>query len=507
MFNLSNLSAITLNPEQKLLYDKIVSQDFSKMLVLGEGGSGKSLTICKSVSQLARDGFFNMVVCAPTHLARLNIMNKLDSDVRHLVETCTVASLLMKFGIDSEDGTVQFTAGKIDKINKYGLVVLDECSMISDSDYRLLMSSKAKIIFSGDYKQLPPVMAKSAEKSMNSHVTTGNLEVIHLVQQMRQQGVIHAAAERNRDKVWFPDKDETGAGGESITVHNGRESLIRTMIESLKADKRGYNSTYYHRFITYRNRDVRAIGKRIRDEFLGYSFGFDASSFPFIAHELIMMRENKGNIGYNGELVNIESVKKDPSYANGSPYPWISYELLVTGSLGTGLIRTIPPCSLSDYEEYMKGLQSKLHKHQIRGEIDEAARVLKTIKRIRSYWTLTQFPYAVSTHKSQGMTIENVYLDTEAFVSAPNRRALLYVGISRASDSLHTVKVPETASLDSKEVNERYRKARVMFETMTGESYRAVLRRVGVPTGTVEGKDIAAGYLESLVCDMEQGDE
>lgn len=474
------------------------------MLVLGEGGAGKTFSICKSVSELARGGYTSMVVCAPTHLARLNIMQKLDRDVQHLVETCTVASLLMKFGIESKDGTVQFTAGKLDKINKYGLVVLDECSMISDSDYRLLMSSKAKIIFSGDYKQLPPVMAKSAEKAMTSHVGTGNLEVVHLVQQMRQQGVIHAAAERNRDKVWFPDRDETGVGGESIIVHNGRESLIRTMIESLKNDVRGYNATYYHRYITYRNKDVRAIGKRIRDEVLGHSFGFDASSFPFVAHELIMMRENRGNIGYNGELVNIESVKKDPSYSNGSPYPWMSYELLVTGSLGTGLIRTIPPCSLNDYDEYMKGLQSRLHKHHIRNEPDQAESVLKQIKKIRSYWTLTQFPYAVSTHKSQGMTIENVYLDTEAFVSAPNRRALLYVGISRASNSLHTIKVPESDALDSREVNERYRKARAMFETMTGESYRRVLRRIGVPTGTTQGKDIVAGYLESLVCDLEQ---
>lgn len=492
---------LQLNAEQQLLYDKVVTQSFSKILVLGEGGAGKTFCICKAVSEVVRGGYFNLVVCAPTHLARLNIMQKLDSDVRHLVETCTVASLLMKFGIDSEDGTVQFTAGKLDKINKYGIVILDECSMISDADYRLLMSSKAKIIFSGDYKQLPPVMAKSAEKGMTSHAGTGNLEVFYLTQQMRQQGVIHAAAERNRDNVWFPDKDESGAGGESIIVHDNNESLIRTMVANLKRDERGYEATYYHRYITYRNKDVRQIGKRVRDEFLESVFGFNASSFPFICHELIMMRENKGTIGYNGELVVVKKVSKgqsDPSY------PWESYELLVEGSIGTGVIRTIPPCSYKEYEDFMKDLQSKLHKHQIRRETEEAARVLKKIKRIRSQWVMTQYPYAVSTHKSQGMTIENVYLDTEAFISAPNRRALLYVGISRASRSLHTIRVPESQTLDRRETNERYRQARAMFELVSGKSYRSVLNRLGISTSTLQGKDIAAGYFEALVGDLQQ---
>jgi hypothetical protein len=491
-----------LNREQQLLFDKTTNLAFSKLLVLGEGGSGKSFCLCKAISELARKNFFNMVVCAPTHLARLNIMNKLDSDVRHLVETCTVASLLMKFGIESEDGTVQFTPGKLDKINKYALVVLDECSMISDADYKMLMNSKAKIIFSGDFSQLPPVMAKSAEKAMEGHVITGNLEVIHLFEQMRQQGVIHAAAERNRESVWFPDKDEQGEGGESIKVHANKESLIRTMIGSMKRDERGYEATHYHRYITYKNSEVRSVGKRVRDEVLNDVFGFDASSFPFICKELIMMRENRGTIGYNGELVEVQDVKKEPADFN---YPWESYELLVSGSIGTGLIRTIPPCSYKDYDDYMKDLQSKLHSHQIRKDVESANKVLKQIKRIRSRWTMTQYPYAVSTHKSQGMTIENVYLDTEAFVSAPNKRALLYVGISRASDTLHTIKVSEEMALDGKRVNDRYRAARAQFELVSGQPYQKIVRGLNISTRTLQGKEIVAGYLECLVEDLRQG--
>lgn len=492
---------IVLNDEQQEFYDRVTFLDFDKLLLIGEAGSGKTACMASAVSELVRRGTPNVAVCAPTHLARLNLLKKMDADVQHLVETMTVASLLLKFGVQKDDGSTQFTAGKKDKVDKYKLIVLDECSMISETDYMLLMSSKAKIIFLGDYKQLPPVMAKSAEGRMNKHAETGNLEVFRLVQQMRQQGVIHAAAQRNRYKPWFPEISEEGEGGEKITVHETRESLIRTMVSAILSDSRGYDATHYHRYITYKNIDVRDIGKRIRDKVLEHHFGFDASSIPFIFRELIMIRENKGNIGYNGELVEIQSIKKD---TKNNLYPWDSYELVVKGSLGVGMIRTIPPCQLPLMTEHIETLQSVLRGHQINKREEDAARVLSEIKRIKAYWTQVQMPYAVTTHKSQGSTIENVYLDTLSFCRAPSRRALLYVGISRASHHLHTIKVPESLQLNGREVNERYRQARAQYQETTGQSYKTVLQYLGVSTRSVAGKDLVAGYLECVVEDMKQ---
>ncbi len=495
---------MSLNSEQQTLYDKIVDQSFSKLLVLGAGGVGKSYLLCKAMSQLARSGMTNMVLCAPTHLARLNIHSKLDSDVSHLIETSTVASLLLKFGIYQDDGTTQFTAGKIDKIDKYSVIALDECSMISESDYMLFMTSKAKIIFLGDWAQLPPVMAKSAEKKVKSHTGTGNIEVFELTQQMRQQGVIHAAAERNRKAVWFPTESQTGAAGESIIVHQTEPDMVNSMIRNILSDPRKYDSTHHHRYIAYKNKQVRKVGKTIRDKVLQTYFGFNAQSVPFIAHELIMMRENKSSIGYNGELVEIQNARLN---TNSGKYPWRTYDLMVKGSLGTGMIRSIPPCEYELLDNYVAALQSKLRKYQIAGQQSDERIVLSEIKRIRSHWTPTQYPYAVTTHKSQGSTLENVYLNTLSFAQAPNRRALLYVGISRASQSLHTVHVPPNLQLRQSEVNAEYRKARAAYEDLTGESYQKVLRYLRIPTGTLEGKVIATEYIRARISDLEQADE
>jgi len=496
--------SLTLNPGQQDLYDKIVDQHFSKLLVLGAGGVGKSATLCAAMSQLARNGLQNMVLCAPTHLARLNIHDKLDADVRHMVETVTVASLLLKFGIQREDGTVQFTAGKMDKIDKYSIIALDEASMISEEDYMLFMQSKAKVIFLGDFCQLPPVMAKSAEGKVKTHTGTKNLEVITLTQQMRQQGVIHAAAERNRTAVWFPEESEIGAGGESITVHDTDRKMVDVMVDRILNDPRGYDCVAHYRYIAYKNDQVRRVGKEIRDRVLDRYFGFDTRSIPFIYSEVLMLRENKKAIGYNGELVTVTNVKKDTGKYR--QYPWDTYELVLKGSLGTGGIRTLPPCQYPQFEAYLNALQSKLRRHQIAGEAASASNTLAEIKRLRAQWTVVQFPYSCTVHKAQGSTIENVYLDTLSFSRAPNRRAMLYVGISRASKTLHTVRVPANQKLGRAEVNAAYRSARAVYEDVAGESYRNVLRYLGAETGSVMGKHVATGYLLARVADLRQAE-
>lgn len=168
-------------------------------------------------------------------------------------------------------------------------------------------------------------MAKSCENKMNTHRGSGNLNVFTLTQQMRQKGggVIHAAAERNRDTAWFPEESEVGVDGDSITVHVNENEMVKSMVNSILKDDRGYDSIYHYRYIAYKNSQVRAVGKEVRDRVLGTYFGFDTESLPFICNEVLTIRDNKKGIGYNGELVKVVSVKRDTGkYSN---YPWDTY--------------------------------------------------------------------------------------------------------------------------------------------------------------------------------------
>jgi hypothetical protein len=58
--------------------------------------------------------------------------------------------------------------------------------------------------------------------------------------------------------------------------------------------------------------------------------------------------------------------------------------------------------------------------------------------------------------------------------------------------------------LQRSEVNAAYRTARAAYEDVAGESYRKVVRYLGVPTGSLEGKRIVTEYLEFLTEELKQ---
>ena len=68
--------------------------------------------------------------------------------------------------------------------------------------------------------------------------------------------------------------------------------------------------------------------------------------------------------------------------------------------------------------------------------------IIQLIK--KSYeFTLVGSPYASTVHKSQGRSIDNVFLDTVDIskYGRDNTRALLYVGCSRSRTHLETIKI------------------------------------------------------------------
>ncbi|NBT20315.1 MAG: hypothetical protein EBT00_16315, partial [Proteobacteria bacterium] len=86
-------------------------------------------------------------------------------------------------------------------------------------------------------------------------------------------------------------------------------------------------------------------------------------------------------------------------------------------------------------------------------------------------------------------------------------RALLYVGLSRAAVSLHTVRVQEPQWKVIRSINERYKAAKVRYEEMFAEPAHKVRVRTGLPARTPEQKLTLAEYIEALIADAEQATE
>lgn len=481
-----------LNDEQLEVYTKIVSCDFDKLLLMGEAGAGKTYVLTQALAQLHRMEK-RVLLCAPTHLARITLLNKMPEDVRPYVETKTVASLLGRFGFNTGDGGVGFSKPKADRLGGYNVIALDECSMIGKGEYDVLIESGVKIIFTGDFKQLPAIMQKGS-----GMMSDPRIEKFNLVEQMRAPGVIHEAAQRNRGEVYFP-AESVSDDHSQVTVHDSKADMLQRMIGDIVSDARGPVAHPNYRFITHKNSTMYETGTFIRDMVIASEGGDFASA---ITPGEYLLNYETCPAAYNGEVVHVTQVVRDGSASHSTL--WDSYKIEVEGSRGICFVNVIDPRKLAVADEYIAQRQELLKEANKHKAFDAAKGYLAEIQHISTYWTKAFYPFAMTTHKSQGQTIEHTYVDTESFAKASNKRALLYVGLSRASVALHTVKVAPPKWQVVRTINTNYKAAKVRYETMFAEPAYKVRVRTGLPAQTPAQKLTLTEYMEALIADGEQ---
>ncbi len=495
MASVSASETLGLNDGQLEVYMKLISKDFTKLLLMGEAGAGKTYVLTQALAQLHRQGA-RVLLCAPTHLARITLLNKMPEDVRPYIETKTVASLLGRFGFNTGDGGVAFSKPKSDRMGGYEVIALDECSMIGKGEYDVLMSSGAKIVFTGDFKQLPAIMQKGSGMMSDPAV-----EKFSLTEQMRAPGVIHKLAAKNREEVCFPT-ESVSDNHSAVVVHESRTALLERMANDIANDTRGIDAHPNYRFITHTNSEMYKVGAFIRDLAIAAIGGDHTTS---ITSGEYLLNYETCPAAYNGEVVRVTQVVPDASASHGKL--WASYKVEIEGSRGKCFVNMVDPRKLHVAVEYVEQRQELLKEANKRKAFDAAKGYYDEIAHLTNYYTKAFYPFAMTVHKSQGQTIEHTYVDTESFAKASNKRALLYVGLSRASKSLHTVRIAPPQWKVTREINDRYRAAKVRYETIFAEPAHKVRVRTGLPARTPEQKLTLAEYMEALIADAEQAME
>lgn len=405
----------------------ILNLDFRQVLLTGEAGTGKTFTLTKVLSELHRQGV-RVLLCAPTHMARINLVEKLDEDVREFVQTKTVASLLKQFGFLNVYGETNFKNPEPqDFSHKWDVIAIDECSMLGEAAYQALKVCGSRVIYTGDFAQLPVVMSKKS-----TMLDDEELLHVHLDEQMRQQGVVHQIAEKNRHEIFMPTEsaecDQT-----SVTVHKTLNHLIARYVGNLMEDERGMAAPRFHRFISFKNATVNQVNLFVRNEFLN-------TEEPFIDGESLLICFTTP-VAANGEVATISDVQVDNHMTQVYNHKWRSYDVQITTNRGSCYVRVIPPTDKQLVDERLSQLKEIIKMAMQTNNRDAYKIAYDETRFIRDTWTPVNYPYAVTAHKSQGQTIENVYVNTLELSKAPHKRALTYVAFSRASKELHTVTV------------------------------------------------------------------
>jgi ATP-dependent exoDNAse (exonuclease V) alpha subunit len=495
-----------LNAEQQNFSDMILGGAWSRVLLTGEGGAGKTFALCSVISELARQGK-KVLASAPTHLAKNGLAEKMDEDVRHLIEARTVASLLKQIGFKTDLGGTAFGNPDPSGIAEYDVVVIDEVSMVGKAAFSALMEGQAKIIFTGDFAQLPPVLQESPDWELE--ISSGAIHHVHFVQQMRAQGPIHQLAQMCREEAVFPTEDHITEQS-SVIVHADRHELLDDMLEKLCADERGLAGMGDYRFLTHTNRDVLLTSSFIRDMAISFFLGEAESANPFCVGESLLAYATSA-AAYNGEVVKIESVQPD-IYHDAEQYPWASWMITITGSRGTDTVRTIPPREMPKRDQLVENYREMLKEAYKRKDSDAIEMYLERITHLSEHWVKFGYVNAMTTHKSQGQSIPFVYLDTLAIDKASGKKKLLYVGVSRASRELHTILVPPRVWKVVRGINDEFKAAKEQYEEVFGEPHWKFKLRM-IEAGAIDGAQtppqkaaLTALYLDAIESRMEELD-
>lgn len=437
-------SPLKLNAEQQQAIasmKEFINSGEKFFLLQGYAGTGKTTTIQSLIKDLRRSNRRLWVAfTAPTNKA-VKVLRCMAAEWHlHNIDFMTVHQILgLKLKHDGMGGEKLSADGRA-FISSYELVVVDEASMISQQLWSLLTGSiekypKVKIIFMGDPAQLPPVneeisqvfdIPNQAVLAQVMRQGNGN-PVGNLVNEIRER--IDNQKMRLRLLSHYPDKSQ---GVWVLPTDTWMGCLIR----GFQSEESQANPDHI-RALAWTNKKVSWLNTEIRKGI----YGPDAA--PFMVGERLIAKSSV----FNGEEIimptSTECLVTDATltYLNG----YRCWELEVTDDVGEEhRIYVIHDESRSLYEHDLQNINGLA-----REAVEEYSLLMEDLPKKSATWddyfelkclfAPMDYAYALTVHKSQGSTFENVMVDSPDIMRNPKdreRHQCLYVACSRAAKRL-----------------------------------------------------------------------
>lgn len=349
-------------------------------ILTGGPGVGKTYTTRAVVDFFKLRGI-SFLICAPTGKAAKRSSELTNSTAK------TIHRMLKLINIDEEDTTANDTS----ILSNYSYLIVEESSMLSlDLMYQLLtrIHSRLKILFVGDYDQLPPIDAGTPFKDM---IESGIIPTYKLTKIFRQNNKhsliveyshiinkgIPLTPEQMFNEQYFTDKNI-----DFLNIMPTKEQRINTIID-LYIDK--INEV----------RDIKDIQ--------------------------ILIPQKKGDYG---TLVINELIQKKLLERN------ITKETGFKFNINDKVIVVQNNYEIEVFNGDM-GIVQKINDEYVEVLIDD------DVKRIpRNYFKILELSYAITIHKSQGSEFDAVILPVFPEHNFMLDKQLIYTGMTRAKKLL-----------------------------------------------------------------------
>ena len=400
-------------------------------LLSGYAGTGKTFAITEFVKGL--DAETRVIMTAPTNKA-VRVLDRMAGGAGLEVDTGTIHSLLgLVLSYDKDQQILK--KKRASNLSKYDLVIIDECSMVGEDLWKYIDAAMAdvstQVIFVGDPLQLPPVN----EEASPTFSVSNRADLNKIIRQQEGNPIIELSAGiRNIMETGgrlpvrrFLSEPGSKSGLFLMPGHN-----FEKWFPAAFTQERYKNDRDAFRVVSWTNQKVNYFNERIRS-FLVERPG----NQPFIPEEravtadAVHVRVGKTktklilNTDSEGEVVSCEK----------TIHPWHEEPLPVWE------VRFRP---FDTPETVTLYISDPSNSRQIQERLNTLAQAAKAGKKQWwDFWNLRNSLadlrpcHAITVHRSQGSTFNNVFVDSENILANPNRQEALqclYVAVTRAAD-------------------------------------------------------------------------
>ncbi|CAL4858205.1 Dda-like helicase [Acinetobacter phage vB_AbaM_AB-Navy-v2] len=452
---MNDLKLEDLNEGQRAAFDAVIKVISTKSMMAttshdevkphitinGPAGTGKTTLTRFLINHLISSGEKGVMLAAPTHQAK-KVLAKLSG-----MEASTIHSLLKINPTTYEDSTV-FQQSDTPDLSECRVLICDEVSMYDRELFRILMASIppwCTIIGLGDIAQIRPVAPNSTTPELSAFFFNEKFQQVSLTEVMRSNAPIIEVATEIRKGGWIRENLVDGQGVHSMVRQDGGSvaAFLTKYFEIVKDP----DDLFDNRMLAFTNKSVNDLNNIIRKKLY-------QTTVPYIKDEVLVMQEPlmrshtfEGKtftevIFNNGELVRIINCRE--KYVN----------LFIKGFKGSDSIKVweleIRGVD-SDAVDMIKVIHDEQELNKFQYFMSKSASEFKNARDKRpnwkGWWDLkAQFhkvkPLPCGTiHKSQGSTLDNVFLFTPCIHRADPALAqqLLYVGATRAKHNVYFV--------------------------------------------------------------------
>ena len=430
-------SAAFLSPDQHQALWEIL--DFAASTrpthaLSGPAGTGKTYLMRHVLAQVAR----NVRLSATTNKAAA-VCGQLapGSDAR------TIHNLLgLQPEADYRKGRMVLKRKRDPKVKPGDLVVIDESSMIDGDLLRLIREYAARIgfqvLFVGDAGQLPPIFEPASPAF--SAVPTSRLTTVH--RQALDNPILAAATNFRRvlDGEAFPTLQGQDRG---LVAADGRQ-FTEWMLDTFDSDAYEGDGDFC-RALAWSNKRVIELNRVIRRRLIGP----EADRWPILPGESCIVNdallEDEDLVFPTESLVAVHSVKPaalcDKETGINVAGHWV--EVSNSSNTGEAFVPTDREAArglLSAYASKARALQRecegwKKARQPAPDDLDERRRAAwREFFKVKGQLADLRPPHASTVHKSQGSTIEHVFIDVADIgrcTRADLIARLMYVALTR----------------------------------------------------------------------------